>query len=222
MLRIADDVFLLRGWPPNGINIYIIGDVLLDAGTRRAERRIFRQIAGRTITAHALTHPHPDHQGSSHAVCTRLGIPLWCGAIDADAMERGEWHKLTPSNRNLALQHKFWTGPAHPVARRLREGDQVAGFTVLDAPGHSPGQIAYWRERDRLLILGDVLNGMNLLTMKPGLHEPPKLFTVDPAQNRQSIRKMAALEPDTICFGHGPVLFNAAEKLKAFAGQLPA
>ena len=127
MLTIADDVFLLDGIPRCAINIYIAGDILIDAGTRHAERRIFRQIAGRTITAHALTHPHPDHQGASHAVCTRLGIPLWCGAIDADAMEQGDWYKLTPANSNLKLQHKFWTGPAHPVARRLRAQPRCTG-----------------------------------------------------------------------------------------------
>mgnify|MGYP002128813951 CR=1 FL=1 len=36
----------------------------------------------------------------------------------------------------------------------LREGDEVAGFEVLDAPGHSPGHIALWREQDRTLIAG--------------------------------------------------------------------
>ena len=46
--------------------------------------------------------------------------------------------------------------PGHPVARRLREGDEVARLRVLDAPGHSPGHIALWRESDRTLISGDV------------------------------------------------------------------
>ena len=46
-----------------------------------------RQLQGRTVSAHALTHAHPDHQGSSHAVCERLGIPLWCGEGDVPAME---------------------------------------------------------------------------------------------------------------------------------------
>jgi glyoxylase-like metal-dependent hydrolase (beta-lactamase superfamily II) len=45
---------------------------------------------------------------------------------------------------------------------------------------------------------------MNLLTMAPGLHEPPRMFTVNPAQNRDSARKLAELEPEIVCFGHGP------------------
>ena len=44
---------------------------------------------------------------------------------------------------------------------------------MLEAPGHSRGHVAYWRESDRVLILGDVLNGMNVSTGIRGLHEPP-------------------------------------------------
>lgn len=210
MLPIADGLYLLDGFPRNAINVYLMGDVLIDAGTRWAAGRILRQLRGREVRAHALTHAHPDHQGASHAVCTALGIPLWCPEGDADAMESGDFSSTLPPNWNTGLQHLIWTGPAHPVARRLKEGDMVADFRVVDAPGHSPGQVAYWRERDRVLVLGDVLNGMNLLTGKPGLHEPPLLFTVDPEENRRSIRKMLELGPVTICFGHGPAMRSAA------------
>lgn len=203
MERIADNLFLLDGFPRYAINVYLMGDVLLDAGPRHAARRILTQLTGRPVTAHALTHAHPDHQGSSRAICTALKIPLWCPKDDADAMESGDYSKTLPVNWNTNLQHRFWTGPPHPVAKRLCEGDTVGDFTVIDAPGHSPGQVAYWRESDRVLILGAVVNGMNLITMRPGLHEPPKLFTVDPLRNRESACKLAVLKPEIICFGHG-------------------
>jgi len=51
---------------------------------------------------------------------------------------------------------------------------------VLEVPGHSRGHVAYWRESDRALILGDVLNGMNLITGIRGLQEPPAVFTRPP------------------------------------------
>src|ERR1700738_3538056 len=135
MKQLAPDVHLLGGWPPNAINVYLIGDVLLDAATRQAERRIMRQIAGHTVTAHALTRAHPDHQGSSHAICERLNIPLWCGQRDCPRMETPVAIKNTqaPGLMNY-LQARFWTGPPHPVARALREGDEVAGFTVRGVP----------------------------------------------------------------------------------------
>jgi hydroxyacylglutathione hydrolase len=200
--KVADDLWQLGGFPPNAINVFLMGDVLIDAGTRHSGRRIFRQLDGHKVATHALTHAHPDHQGASKEVCERLGIELWCGERDADAMESGNLgQKRHPLN---TLIMKMWGGPPYPVARRLREGDEVAGFRVLDVPGHSPGHVAYWRESDRVLIAGDVLNGMNLITAIPGLHEPPAAFTTDPAQNRESARKLAALEPAVVVFGHGP------------------
>ena len=185
MKQLAEDVYQLKGWPRNAINVYLVGDVLIDAATRQAEKRIMRQIAGRTVTAHALTHVHPDHQGSSHAVCEKLGIPLWCGQGDVPAMEiPGSVIARGAPRIVRSLQERFWVGPPHPVARALSEGDEVAGFTVLETPGHTPGHLAYWRERDRVLIVGDVLVNMNLNTGITGLHEPLAFATPDPARNR--------------------------------------
>jgi hydroxyacylglutathione hydrolase len=221
MRQIADSVQLLRGFPPNAINVYLVGDVLIDAATRGAERRIMRQIADRVVSAHALTHAHPDHQGSSHALCERLHIPLWCGQGDVPAMETpgGIASSQAPGVINR-LQQRFWTGPPHPVSRALVEGDEVAGFTVLETPGHSRGHVAYWRESDRVLILGDVLNNMNLLTGVPGLHEPPAVFTPDPPRNRRSARRLAQLRPRVTCFGHGPPLRDPG-RLADFVDALP-
>ena len=159
MKQLADDLFVLEGFPPYAINVYLLGDVLVDAATRFAARRILRRLRGRTVTLHALTHAHPDHQGSSHAICERLGIPLWCGEADADAMERpGEIMARMPRHWLSGTVGPIWTGPPHPVARRLREGDQVGSFTVIETPGHTVGHVSFWREDDRVLVLGDVLS----------------------------------------------------------------
>ena len=112
-----------------------------------------------------------------------------------------------------------FTGPAHPVERRLHEGDDVAGFQVLDVPGHSPGHVAFWRESDRVLILGDVLTNMDQLTGLRGLHEPKAYLTTDPAQNRASARRVAELEPSLVCFGHGPPVRDTG-KFQAFVEGL--
>jgi len=221
MQQLAEDVYQLKGWPKNAINVYVIGDVLIDAATRQAEKRIMRQLAGRTLAAHALTHAHPDHQGSSHAVCEQLGIPLWCGQGDVPAMETPGAIVNPKAPRWLnRVQARFWTGPPHPVARALGEGDEVAGFTVLETPGHSPGHVSYWRESDRVLIVGDVLGNMNFITGIPGLNTPPDLFTPDPARNRESARRLAELRPALACFGHGAPLRDPG-KLSEFVAKLP-
>ena len=221
MKQLADDLWMLSGFPANGINVYLIGDVIVDAATRFAPRRIKRQVRGHRVSAHALTHAHPDHQGASHAICVALGLPLWCGAGDVEAMQtRGGIRASQPEHPLNLLVDALWTGPPHQVDRVLREGDEVAGFSVLETPGHSAGHVSFWRESDRVLICGDVLNGMHLLTTRRGLYEPPRVFTPDPQGNRRSIRRLAALEPALVCFGHGPPLRGSAQ-LTSFVATLP-
>ncbi|MDQ6607308.1 MAG: MBL fold metallo-hydrolase [Actinomycetota bacterium] len=220
MRQLTDDLFILAGFPPYAINVYLIGDVLVDAGSRHAAKRILRQLNGRTLATHVVTHAHADHQGSSHEVCEALRVPLWCGELDAEAMEDGRIRSRMPSHPINSLIGMAFPGPPHPVARRLREGDQVAGFQVLDTPGHSAGHISLWREPDRTLICGDVFTNIDTITGLPGLHQPKRCFTPDPAGNRESMRRLAALEPALACFGHGRPLRNP-DKLKAFADRLP-
>ncbi len=222
MKKLAEDLYMLRGFPPNAINVYLAGDVLIDAATRQAERRILPQLQGRHVSAHALTHVHPDHQGSSHAICQRLSIPLGCGEDDVPAMETpGAVTAEKIPSWLASFQERWWVGAPHLVDRALKQGDEVAGFEVIETPGHTRGHICFWRESDRVLIAGDVLSNMNLFTGVPGLREPPDVFTTDPVQNRDSIRKVAALEPALVCFGHGRPL-RTTEKLVNFAAVLPA
>jgi len=126
-----------------------------------------------------------------------------------------------PLNVVTRLQMRGWAGPAHPVARRLGDGDEVGGFVALETPGHSPGHLAYWRESDRTVVAGDVMFGRHPLTGKPGLHEPPQMFTPEPGRNRESIRRVVALEPAVVCFGRGPPWRDPAA-LQRFAAALPA
>jgi glyoxylase-like metal-dependent hydrolase (beta-lactamase superfamily II) len=217
--KLADDLHILSGFPPFAINVYLLGDVLVDAGSRHASKRILRELRGRTLAAHALTHAHADHQGSSHAVCDALRIPLWCGEHDADAVEDGRIRDRMPSHPINSVIARAFVGPPHPVARRLREGDEVAGFQVLEVPGHSAGHVAFWREHDRALVCGDVFTNIDTITGMPGLHEPKTFFTPDPQRNRESMRRLAELEPALACFGHGMPLRNPG-KLKRFTDKV--
>jgi hydroxyacylglutathione hydrolase len=223
MKQVAEGVWQLDTVPlPNAVNAFLIDDVLIDAGGRRSAGKILRQAEDRPITAHALTHAHPDHQGASHEICEKLGIPYWVPANDADAAEDPSLiRERQPDHPVARFYDSIFTGPGHPVDRTLSEGDEVAGFRVIDAPGHSRGHVVFFREADGVLIAGDVVNGMNIWTGIPGLHEPRPYLTPDPVENRRSILKLAALEPRVVLFGHGPPLTNP-KKLRAFASGLPA
>jgi glyoxylase-like metal-dependent hydrolase (beta-lactamase superfamily II) len=220
MKQVADGVWHLDTFfLPNAINAFLVDDVLIDAGTRHSATKILKQLQGHEVKAHALTHAHPDHQGASHELCENLGIPFWVGENDVDAAENPELiRERQPANAIARFYIRIFMGPGHPVDRRLHEYDQVASFEVVDVPGHSAGHIAFWRESDGVLILGDVLANIDQLTGIPGLHEPKPYLTPDPEENRRSARKLAELEPKIVLFGHGAPIRDTRKFVEFVAG----
>jgi hydroxyacylglutathione hydrolase len=225
MREIAPDVFHIPVMPRNGVNTYLVGDVLVDTGLRTSAGKIKEAVGNRKLKAIALTHAHGDHGGSARKLSNELGLPVWVGAADREAAETGKVVAKSPYNKpGLSLiAGAMGNMPSVPIARDLREGDELAaGFTVLDTPGHSPGHVSFWRESDRVLLCADVFFNMNLLTTVPGLRQPPGPLTVDPALNRRSERRLAELEPAIAGFGHGPVIEgDAAAQMSRLVALLP-
>jgi hydroxyacylglutathione hydrolase len=219
MKQLADGVWRLAERPVPAINVYLVDDVLIDAGRRWDRRRIFKQLEGRELSLVALTHVHPDHQGVAKEVCEARSIPLACHAHDVDAME-GRVPVSDTSHLASRLIVRFWQGPPHRVDRVLREGDEVAGFRVIHAPGHSPGEVIYFRDSDRVAICGDVIRNLNYATLRPEIKEPPDAFNVDTAENRRSIRKLAELNPSIILPGHGDAVTDMGA-FERFVEELP-
>jgi hydroxyacylglutathione hydrolase len=217
----------LRGFPPDGFNVYLVetddGHVLVDTATRHARRRILRQVAGRRLEGILITHAHRDHAGAMHAVATQTGTPVWSSAEDAGALE-GKMPEPSPKPDHL-VNRMFggWWKDHHPVARRLQEGERIGSFEVIAFPGHTPGMIGLWRESDRTIVCADTLRTMNLYTGLPQVGEMPELFTSDLSESRRSIRKLAALEARTVAPGHGRALHGdeAVEKVRELAADLP-
>src|SRR5215217_337601 len=125
MRQLADGVHQIALAPRDALNTYLVGDVLVDAGTSQTAKRLLRALAGRAVRAHALTHAHSDHAGGVES-----GQP-----VAAESVVQPLLRRLSPY-------------PGVPVARQLREGDDIGhGFAVLATPGHSAGHVAFWRER---------------------------------------------------------------------------
>lgn len=213
MKEIAKNVYQIPLLPRNSINCYVIDDVLIDSGIRSSSNKILRAIKNVKISKHALTHAHADHQGSSDSICNTLNIPLWTSELEKNNAESGNVTNEYPDRNHLIaqFQQNFWAGKGHKVSRILKEGDSVGSFTVIETPGHSRGHISFFREMDKVLIVGDALINMNLVTTIVGLNQPPNLFTTDKKMNMESIKKIYALKPKIICFGHGPILYDKGD-----------
>ena len=220
MRRVAEDVFQIALTPRDGINAYLLGDVVVDAGAKVNAKRLIKALHGHAVGAHALTHGHPDHAGGSRRLVEAFDVPVWVGEGDRAAVQTGR--PPAPETWAEPAVARLGGFEAVDVARSLSEGDDLGhGFTVLETPGHSDGHLAFWRERDRTLVVGDVFLNMHVLTTLPGLHEPPRILTRDPWRNRESARRLAALEPELALFGHGPPLRDPAA-LAAFVAEREA
>ncbi|UKJ08966.1 MBL fold metallo-hydrolase [Solitalea lacus] len=222
MIEIAKNVYQLPLLPRNSINCYVVDDLLIDAGIRASASKILKSIKSHKINAHLLTHAHADHQGSSSLICERLSIPLWTSEKEKNNAESGRVVDDYPNPRHFVarFQQLNWAGKGVKVSQTLKEGDEVGSFTVIETPGHSIGHISFFRESDRVLIAGDALVNMNLLTTLVGLNTPPALFTTDTYQMKESVCKLNKLNPSVICFGHGPVLHNDKGQLEKLVERM--
>jgi glyoxylase-like metal-dependent hydrolase (beta-lactamase superfamily II) len=214
--QVADGVWQLSTRLPNAINCYLAGDVLIDAGARRMGARMLRELRGHPVSAVALTHVHPDHQGAAHQICSALGVPLACPAGEVERMDGRE--PMPARNLYTRAVRALFTGPPHPVDRALREGDELAGFTVHETPGHSRGHVVFFRAADGVAIIGDVVDALNIFTGLPGLHRPPDAVNEVPELVNSAIQRVAELRPRVVCFGHGAVLRDP-DRFQRFAAR---
>src|SRR4051812_18447972 len=129
MREIAPDVFHLPLMPRNAVNAYLLGDVLVDTGMRTSAGKIKDALGGRKLDAIALTHAHGDHGGSARKLSEALGVPVWVGAADREAVETGKVVTKPPFDRSglSVIAGAMGNMPSVPVARELHEGDELSG-----------------------------------------------------------------------------------------------
>jgi hydroxyacylglutathione hydrolase len=221
--RIAEGVWRLAGDLRGGMNVYFIKDgdgvVQFDAGTKAMTDSVIEageQLGG--ITRIVLGHSHVDHRGSAPGVSQRLGVPVQCHPDEVAEAELEHTHtyadfsKVEPwfSRKIYPWLFRRWDGGAVKIDSTVGEGDRVGEFEVVHFPGHAPGQIGLWRESDRLALVTDTVYFVDAARFKrlpPGQAVVPlPAFNKDTEQARDSIRKLAALRPETVWAGHAEAL----------------
>jgi hydroxyacylglutathione hydrolase len=230
---IANGVWLVRGgFPLATMNVYLIADgdgvVVFDAGVAQMAASVAMAAASLGgATRVVLGHADCDHRGSAPA----LGAPVFCHPLEVDAAQsasafRPYWdlHKLPAYGRPIyGRLLQSWDGGAVTVAGTVQEGDEVAGFTVIELPGHAPGLIGLYREVDRLALVSDCFYTINPLTgRKRGPRIPHPAFNFDTPEAGRSIAKLAELGPASAWPGHAhPVIGDVRERLQGAAAALP-
>jgi glyoxylase-like metal-dependent hydrolase (beta-lactamase superfamily II)/ketosteroid isomerase-like protein len=225
---VAEGVWVVQG-QPGRCNVYLIEDdggvTLFDAGARTMTRAVAAagaRLGG--IRRVVLGHGHTDHRGTAPA----LGVPVLCHPDEVQDAEGSGGFRYWPEGLSdlpvpmrqfHRLLHRYaWDGGPVTIADTVSEGDELAGFRVIDLPGHAPGQIGMWRESDRLALSSDCFYTIDMWGRNSAPTLPTAMYNFDTEQTRASIRKLAALEPAAAWPGHGnPVTGDVRGQLERAA-----
>lgn len=212
------------------VNIVFVGDpgtkdfVLVDAGTPKSANEIISITEDRFGTdvrpkAIILTHGHFDHVGSIIELVRYWDIPVFAHEMeipflmgkksypDPDAsVEGGMVAKMSPLFPNEPINLKTNVNNLPPEG----QVPHLPGFRWIHTPGHSPGHVSLFREEDGVLIAGDAFVTVKqeslykVMKQEKEISGPPRYLTTDWKAARESVEKLASLNPSIGITGHGP------------------
>lgn len=178
---------------------------LIDTGFRGSSEQIedcIRQLgrSPREISRIILTHNHVDHVGGMAELKQLTGARVAMHKTDI-----GE-RKNLPSARAGDIDIQLEGGEVFDV---------LGGLEIIHTPGHTPGSICLFSARHKMLIVGDAVR-----KRRDNLLLPFRTASYDQSQAIKSVMKLALLDFDILCFGHGlPLTEGARVKMQDLADR---
>ncbi len=218
------------------VNVVMIGKpgsdkwVLIDAGMPRSGEEI-KKVAeerfgkGNKPAAIILTHGHFDHVGGLVHLVKEWKVPVYAHPLEFLYLIGEKRYPEPDTSVEGGILAKISSiYPIEPinVSEVLQELPKNGGLPWLPdwkwihVPGHSPGQIALFRESDRVLIAGDAFVTVKqdslykVLVQKTEVHGPPVYLTTNWEMAKDSVNKLAALKPHYAITGHGSAIEGKA------------
>jgi len=222
-----------RGWVLIDAGLPGSAGVIADAAARRFGSRA-------RPAAVVLTHGHVDHVGALQTLARRWDVPVFAHQLELPYLTgRSSYpppEPLVGGGLMALLSPLFPRGPIDLGGRvqALPEDGSVPGmegWRWVFTPGHSPGHVSLFRAADRTLVAGDAFvttrqeSLLAVATQYREIHGPPAYFTMDWVAARQSVERLAELEPEIAATGHGrplrgPAMRAGLEELARRFGSL--
>lgn len=241
-VEIAPDIYCYTN---QIVNVILVGHpdhakdfVLIDTGMPESAETIVSAVEHRfgrdsKPKAIVLTHGHFDHVGALIDLVEKWQVPVYAHEAEIPyvtgqssypepdgSVEGGLVAKMSPLFPNEPVD-------AGDHVKALPTDGTVPGMPEwrwVHTPGHAPGHISLFREKDRALIAGDAFVTVKqeslykVITQEMEINGPPRYLTTDWEAAKNSVESLAALQPETAVTGHGvpvsgPELSRGLERL---------
>lgn len=196
--------------------------VLVDCGISHYAKRIIeaakKRFGSKPPKAIILTHGHFDHVGSAEKLANHWQVPVYIHPMEMDYVTGNRDYPVgdaTVGGGLFSIISPFFpTSPVnlsqyiHPLPKN-GSVPFLDGWTIQHTPGHTPGHISLFRQKDRTLIAGDAIitvkqeSSMAVFVQHQHIHGPPAYFTHNWKEAEKSVKKISHLQPKVVITGHG-------------------
>ncbi len=216
------------------VNVFIIesgeqpGWVLIDTGLKPSYAKIKNMVAeaiepDAKPQAIIMTHGHFDHRGALQQLADEWQVPVYCHHMEMPYLTgKASYPPPDPTVGGGVMASMAFVYPSGPIdvkehLRELPEDGTVPAlpdWRWIHTPGHTPGHISLFREKDGVLVAGDAVvttkqeSIFSVMTQKEVVSGPPKPMTPDWGAAARSVKVLAALEPNVIATGHGHAMYG--------------
>ncbi|WP_019850004.1 MBL fold metallo-hydrolase [Desulfitobacterium sp. PCE1] len=203
--------FMPRIFP---VNCYLVEETddltLIDTGLNFCWKGILHAASaiGKPIARIALTHPHADHIGSLDKLKEQLPQAVVYISERDSSLMYGDF-TLKKGEPKFPVRGGFKKNLQTRADLLVSDGDFIKSLRVISASGHTPGSIAFYDIRSRILIAGDALQTRGGLAVAGDtriLFPFPAVATWHKKSAVRSVERLNELNIQLLAVGHGKVL----------------
>ena len=212
--QVSEHIWSLSTWLLFPVRVWLVTDeegiTLVDAGMPYMAKKIVQQIRNLNrgeLKRILLTHGHSDHIGSVKPILHSHNVPVFAHPIEIPYME-GQMAYPGRKRAEKGIGKQIVKPLPADANGRLTT---IAGLTPYLTPGHSPGHVIYYHEKDKVILAGD------LFTSKNGkLQKPMKMFTANMKEAIASSSILKGLDAVHMEICHGGPITDPGSQIDAY------